>query len=56
MNQANFLILAFALIFIAIWNGVVLRWGQANNATERKNMNDYWHMVGWLIRAYHRDS
>lgn len=40
-----------SLILFAVWNGLVIVWGLVPDKNKVKDINDWWHATGFLVRV-----
>jgi len=45
------ILIVINLVFFAIWNGLVIKWGLCQDKSKVAKVSKYWHTVGFLIRA-----
>lgn len=50
MNTTIYITLAIILL-TAIWNGLVIKWGLAEDKSKVAKISKYWHGVGFVIRG-----
>lgn len=45
------IIIALIILLTAAWNGLVIKWGLAEDKSKVVKISKYWHAIGFVIRA-----
>lgn len=45
------IIIALIILLTAAWNGLVIKWGLAEDKSKVAKISKYWHGVGFVIRG-----